>query len=184
MYRASIPLLAALLTVGCQMAGKNDRERPAAPAKESVPVVNQSDPGVPPPPHMDLDAPPPAGDTTVQGAVRRALEYCDALATRRFGDAYSLWSDSGRASGMSLDQFTAKFADTNVSDCQLGDVGPPEGAAGSIYVEVPAVMRGSDATGQPMRIEGSIVLRRVNDVPGSTGEQRRWHIVRAEFPRR
>jgi len=42
---------------------------------------------VPPPVHLDPDAPPIASDTSAQGAVRRALEYFDALATRRFGDA-------------------------------------------------------------------------------------------------
>ena len=31
------------------------------------------------------------------------------------------------------------------------------------------------ACGRPVRIEGKAVLRRVNDVPGSTEAQRRWH---------
>lgn len=55
-------------------------------------------------------------------------------------------------------------------DVELGEPGPAEGAAGSIYIEVPATVAGS-----PL-LSGAVTLRRVNDVPGSTAEQRRWHV--------
>jgi hypothetical protein len=32
----------------------------------------------------------------------------------------------------------------------------------------------------PERVEAKMILRRVNDVPGSTEAQRRWHIERVE----
>lgn len=191
MMRRQIPILAAfLMTSACQvnqqandnMVVEDTEGGNALPANDAMPSANVVDPNVPPPPHMDPDAPPPAADDTAQGAVRRALEYCDALATRRFGDAYRLWSDSGRASGLTEAEFAAKFADVKVSDCQFGETGPIEGAAGSIYIEVPTTIRGTTKAGRPLRIEGPIILRRVNDVDGSTAEQRRWHIARAEFP--
>lgn len=189
--RRQLPILAAFLMTGaCQvneqandnMIVEDTEGRTALPFNDAMPSANVVDPNIPPPPHMEPDASPPAADNTAQGAVRRALEYCDALATRRFDDAYRLWSDNGRASGLTESEFTSKFADVRVSDCQLGEAGPMEGAAGSIYIEVPTTIRGTTKAGRPLNIEGPIILRRVNDVAGSTAEQRRWHIARAEFP--
>ena len=55
-----------------------------------------------------------------------------------------------------------------------------EGAAGSSYVTVPVVVYGR-APGGAFSRSGSATLRRVNDVPGSTEVQRRWHIERIEL---
>ena len=33
----------------------------------------------------------------------------------------------------------------------------------------------------PRRIEGEVVLKRVNDVPGASAEQLRWHIESTSF---
>lgn len=56
----------------------------------------------------------------------------------------------------------------------------PEGAAGSIYVSVPLTLSGTE-DGRPVRRSGTAVLRRVNDVPGSTEAQRHWHIERIDW---
>lgn len=56
----------------------------------------------------------------------------------------------------------------------FGD-GDLEGAAGSLYYEVPVWMTATTAKG-PVRREGMITLRRVNDVDGATPAQLRWHI--------
>jgi len=55
-----------------------------------------------------------------------------------------------------------------------------EGAAGSSYVEMPVRMYGKLRAGGPFSSLQTVTLRRVNDVPGSTEEQRRWHIYRIE----
>lgn len=57
-------------------------------------------------------------------------------------------------------------------DVEMGEPGAMEGAAGSIYIEIPATVAG------PPALSGTVVLRRVNDVDGSTAEQRRWHVER------
>ena len=44
-------------------------------------------------------------------------------------------------------------------------------------VEVPVQVYGRLADGRPFNMLGPMTLRRVNDVPGSTAEQRRWHIA-------
>jgi hypothetical protein len=59
--------------------------------------------------------------------------------------------------------------------------GEMEGAAGSLYYTSQATITGTDAEGRPIRIEGPVVLRRVNDVPGASEEQLRWHIESADL---
>jgi hypothetical protein len=53
--------------------------------------------------------------------------------------------------------------------------GDMEGAAGSLYYEAPLVVDFGD--GRPSK-RGTIVLRRVNDVPGASDEQLNWRIER------
>ncbi|HST36374.1 MAG TPA: hypothetical protein VLK25_07070, partial [Allosphingosinicella sp.] len=57
--------------------------------------------------------------------------------------------------------------------------GEIEGAAGSLYVGVPVRIYGRRIGGGAFSTRGTITLRRVNDVPGSSAEQRRWHIMRS-----
>ena len=56
--------------------------------------------------------------------------------------------------------------------------GPSEisGAAGSLYVEVPVQTYGKLKDGTPFSSAGTVTMRRSNDVPGATAEQRRWRI--------
>lgn len=136
-----------------------------------------ADPNQPPPPHLDPDAPPIAAETSALGAARRLQEYCDAVATKRYGDAYLYWSEEGRASDMTLKQFADSFAKYRAYGCQIGTPGDTEGAAGSIYVEIPLQVTGVLTKGGGFQLEGPVTLRRVNDVDGSTAEQRRWHIA-------
>jgi len=63
----------------------------------------------------------------------------------------------------------------------IGAPGRAEGAAGSLYVEVPVQVYGRGADGAAIDRRGTAVLRRVNDVPGSTPAQRRWHIERIQI---
>jgi len=62
----------------------------------------------------------------------------------------------------------------------VGAPGRIEGAAGSLFVEVPVVLYGRYATGGEYHASGKAVLRRVNDVPGATAEQLKWRIERIE----
>ena len=58
----------------------------------------------------------------------------------------------------------------------MGEPGPMEGAAGSIFIEVPARV-----VLEPESLAGTVTLRRVNDVPGSTPEERRWRVYRTDL---
>lgn len=66
-------------------------------------------------------------------------------------------------------------------NAQVGAPGEIEGAAGSLFVEVPVVSYARLKTGQEEHRSGKAVLRRVNDVPGSTAEQRAWRIERIDL---
>jgi len=48
--------------------------------------------------------------------------------------------------------------------------GVQEGAAGSLYYSAPVTI-----TDGSRRITGTVTIRRVNDVPGASAEQLRWH---------
>jgi hypothetical protein len=102
--------------------------------------------------------------------------YAALLEQRKFDEAFALW-DPG-AAGITREQFARQFADYKTIDAEVGDVAPPEGAAGSIYDDVQLTLTGDKKDGSPYTVTGPVTLRRVNDVPGSTAEQRRWRIVK------
>jgi hypothetical protein len=54
-----------------------------------------------------------------------------------------------------------------------------ECAAGSSYIEIPFRLYGKLKSGGTFNLVGPITLRRVTVVPGSTDEQRRWHIYQS-----
>jgi hypothetical protein len=64
---------------------------------------------------------------------------------------------------------------------EIGKLGNSEGAAGSIYVTVPVILYGELENGAKFRRSATVVLRRVNDVPGSTQAQRQWHIQQIDL---
>lgn len=54
--------------------------------------------------------------------------------------------------------------------------GTLEGAAGSLYYTSQITITAQNTAGAPVRYEGEVVLRRVNDVPGASADQLHWHI--------
>ncbi|MCF2515937.1 hypothetical protein LVY65_12810 [Sphingomonas sp. G124] len=115
-----------------------------------------------------------------QGAGQVLQRFGGLLEQRKFAEAYGKWSDGGRASGMTEAQFAAGYEKYAEIHSEVGAPGPMEGAAGSAYVDIPFRLYGKLKTGEPFNLVGPVTLRRVNDVPGSTAEQRQWHIYRSE----
>jgi hypothetical protein len=62
----------------------------------------------------------------------------------------------------------------------MGTAGDQESAAGSIYLSVPLTVSG-DIDGKRVDQSATAIMRRVNDVSGSTEAQRRWHIERIDW---
>lgn len=121
---------------------------------------------------------PAAADTTDPTQVIRS--YYDAINRRDFRTAFMLWGDSGRASGKTLEQFEAGFADTDSSQVDVGEAGRVEGAAGSRFVEVPVTIHAWKRDGSAQEFTGSYVVRRAV-VDGATDAQRRWHLYSADI---
>jgi hypothetical protein len=128
-------------------------------------------------------AAPPAGTDprSPEAAVQVLRDYFAALSERRFADARRLWSDGGRASGMSEAEFARSFQAYRTLQGSVGAPGRMEGAAGSSYVDIPATVSGRARDGSSFRRTGTFTLRRANDVTGATPEQLRWRIYKTDL---
>lgn len=123
----------------------------------------------------------PFAPTSGQGAADVVQTYYAHIGQKAYGEAWKLWSDGGRASNQTQEAFAASFGRYAAYDAQIGAPGVIEGAAGSLYVEVPVVTYGRMMNGAELHQSGKATLRRVNDVDGSTAEQRLWRIARIEL---
>lgn len=183
-FRILAPIALMLAAAAC-----DSRQQPAEPGNrtgQSAPAAANDQMAVTPPaPGTDggLDddrtpLPEPKGSidpTSAEGAGQVVQQFAALVEQQRYDEAAKLWSGTeGRKS------FDQAFGEASELHLQIGKPGTPEGAAGSIYVEVPVVIYGK-RDGKPFSRARTAVLRRVNDVPGSTAEQRRWHIERIEL---
>ena len=121
---------------------------------------------------------PVAKAETPQDLVRA---YYKAIDEGDLASAYSAWGQGGVASGKTFAQFKDELAQTKRAVMEI--VGPTneEGAAGSIYATVPVVVRVDLKDGTRHNYTGRYVVKRINDVPGATPEQLRWHIESADL---
>lgn len=120
--------------------------------------------------------PPPRSPDAAANVIRL---YYDAINAHDYSTAYQQWAGAGEASGKSFATFASGFAQTARSVVTIGGPGAIEGAAGSLYINVPVTIGAVRQDGRNERFTGSYTLRRVNDVDGSTVDQRRWHIASA-----
>jgi hypothetical protein len=192
-----VPLLALSLLAGCgsgnqtpatgnasnAVAGEAANDAASAPTDQSDAPLNPPAPGEPGglPDDRTPVSEAPFTETSAQGAANVVQSYYALLEQGKYGEAWKLWSDAGRASGKTEEAFAAGFGGYDEYHANIGAPGRIEGAAGSLYVEVPVQVYGRLKGGAPFNRRGSMTLRRVNDVPGSTAEQRRWHIASESF---
>lgn len=116
---------------------------------------------------------------SAQGAGQVLQRFGALLEERKFAEARMLWSDGGKASGLTAAEFAAAYDKYAEIHSEVGAPGDAEGAAGSIYVEIPFRLYGKLTNGKPFNLIGPVTLRRVNDVDGSTAAQREWHIAQS-----
>ena len=110
---------------------------------------------------------------SAQGAGQVLQSYFALSEQGKFAEANKLWSEGGTKLDL------AKYKEVHAN---IGGPGDMEGAAGFSYVDYPVQMYGRTRDGKEFNLRGTMTLRRVNDVPGSTDEQRKWRIYKAEFP--
>lgn len=111
------------------------------------------------------------------GAARNLVDrYFRLLWEGNQTEARALWPEQGN-----LKELESRMGSLKLLEVDVGEPGKPEGAAGSIFVEIPLALRGQSPDGTDVDLVGSVTLRRVNNVPGSTEAQRSWHIFRADL---
>ena len=109
----------------------------------------------------------PIDPRSVEAAGQVVQTYGALVEAGRHSEASRLWADPAAAAAF------ARWLKPGDTHMEIGELGPAEGAAGSVYTSIPVVFYGTG-----YRRPAHVLLRRVNDVPGSTEAQRRWHIVR------
>lgn len=124
----------------------------------------------------DPASPPPPRQASIEAAVAVVRAYYAAVEARDYRTAYRLWHGP-----YTLAQVQAGYADT--AHVTVTPIPPFEadGGAGSIYAEIRVRVDALLKSGRRQHFAGSFTLRRVNDVDGSTAEQRRWHIIGAKL---
>lgn len=126
---------------------------------------------------MATPASTPPAASSAQEAASAVRAYYDAIGAGDFNRAYAAWSDGGRSSGRTPEQFASAFQDTRVIRVSIGAPGRVEGAAGSRYVEVPVTVTSRGADGRELRQAGSFAMRS----SGVEGAVPGWHIVSADL---
>lgn len=128
-------------------------------------------------PHAEAPADAAIDPESPRGAKRVAETYFSFLEQRRAEQAYALWTGMGAGSGMDMERFAGGFDAYSDYRAEVGEPGRIEGAAGSLYIDIPVEISGRMAAdNSEFSRQGVITLKRSNDVPGATEEQRQWRI--------
>ena len=174
----TLPLMLLAALAACQPAPETTPEGEAS-ATGTAPSDSASVPapsGTPPapdasatpttPPRFEPPVLTPDAEKGEKGARNVLLSWGAAMENRDFAAASALFGGGRRDTNdySGYREITVGFGD--------GDV---EGGAGSLYYQVPVWLTATGPKG-PVRREGTITLRRVNDVDGATPAQLRWHI--------
>ena len=168
--------LALLLAGACSQEAAPPPTNEAVPANEEASEAPLNPPAPGQPGGLPDDRTPiaegPIDPKSAQGAGQILQRYFAFVESGNSAEANKLWSEG--AAKLDLSPYKEVHAN-------IGAPGELEGAAGSIYVDIPVQLYGRTIAGKEFNALGSMTLRRVNDVPGSTAEQREWHITRSEF---
>jgi hypothetical protein len=171
--------LAILALAGCgradQRAGSSNQVQEAAVANGARSTVPA--PGTGPDARTPLAPAKRTIDPKSPEAARELVRRFGALIEKGdWSEAQKLWGNADAASDLAsmLKRFRHLYLESGIA-------AEPEGTAGSIYVTVPVTFYETDFGNHSFRRSADMLLRRVNDVPGSTDAQRRWHIERIEW---
>jgi hypothetical protein len=154
MTRAALPLAAALALAGCEAS---EEQAPESPAASEAPEAAD------------------ASALASRDCVDVVQFYLEALGGRDWARAALVWNDPA----VDAARLEAVFA--GYEEPQVEWTEPfVEGAAGSSYCTVAGKLTDAGDPAKPLR-EGTLLLRRVNDVPGATPDQLRWTLQSSTF---
>ena len=192
-YRTKTAVAAALALMLAGCGGKSERSvqnnSAAAPAAGDDTTVTTVPEDESPPPAANASdsatepsAVVPDGQAVSPSAAAAVVQrYYAAIDRGDFRTAFALWGNDGADSHQSFADFKRGFAATAKTSVKTGKPANGEGAAGSIYIDVPVTVHATLKDGTHQRFTGHYTLRRANDVPGSTAAERRWHLSSAEL---
>lgn len=119
---------------------------------------------------------------SAQGAANVVQTYYALLEQGKYRQAWALWDDGGRASGMTAAAFATSFAGYSEYHANIGAPGKVDAGAGQRYVTVPVQVYGRLKRGAtPVYMLGSVTLHRAADIDGATAAQKSWHIRSADI---
>ncbi|MEW9856034.1 hypothetical protein [Novosphingobium sp. M1R2S20] len=167
----------SLCVTGCESApDERQPDRGASVGADATASASPKPPSLDPPDTENdastlTNALSPEAAKGEQGARAVLAVWTQALENRNFARAWEQFHNPPAA----RDAYVAwwqryRTLDVTVEDARV------EGAAGSLYYAAPTTITGTTTSGEPFRLEGQVILRRVNDVPGATAAQLRWHI--------
>ncbi len=153
MTRAALPFAAALALAGCDAADDQAPAASEATASEAADIATLAS----------------------RDCVEVVQSYLEAIGGRDWARAALVWNDPA----VDAARLEAVFAD--YKEPQVEWTEPfVEGAAGSSYCTVAGRLTDAGDPAKPLR-EGTLLLRRVNDVPGATPDQLRWTLQSSTF---
>ncbi|OCC23820.1 hypothetical protein MB02_08265 [Croceicoccus estronivorus] len=157
-----------VLLLSLAACGKQQEHAFDATAADASPVSVSASGGMVSPvaPAGMSDAPDYAALEQVDDPARVVRFLSSALYDGRWDDAARAWGE-----GEDAQTLRARFDGEDPVMLIVGE-GTSEGAAGSIYYSAPYVI---NRAGHPEE-KGTIVLRRVNDVPGASQASLHWHV--------
>lgn len=177
MLRRGLIVILALFATGC---GESESETPApANRAEPEPAARQASPGPLPSPVAETSAPPQEAARRESGAEDAAAALRRYYALIEAGDYDAAWAlrwHGAADDAESKAAFARQYSGYSQYRVQVGEASLPSGAAGSLYVEVPVQIQGRTKEGEPFASVGTVTMRRVNDVPGATAEQKNWRV--------
>ena len=160
MKRAALAL--SLLLAGCGVGGE--------PAPEASETAAQT--------LGEGKLPPQAADfpELVSKDCATVVEfYLEALSSHEYPGAALVWDDPV------VDAARLQAVFGGYKEAQIEWTDPfVEGAAGSLYCTVSGKLTDAGDPAKPLR-EGTLLLRRANDVPGATPDQLRWTLQSSTF---
>ena len=123
----------------------------------------------------------PSPEEDVQGAAIIVQAYYGLIGTGKYRQAWALWDNEGKASGLSPQAFAASFSRYSEYHANVGAPGAIDAGAGQRYVTVPVQAYGKMKDGTPFNQLGSVTLHRVGEIDGATAEQKQWRIRSADL---
>lgn len=175
MLRPGLIVILALCAAGC---GDSETAAPVNRA-EPEPAARQASPGPLPSPAAETSPPPEEAAGRENGAEDAAAALRRYYALIEAGDYDAAWAlrwHGAADDAESKAAFAKQYSGYSQYRVQVGEASPPSGAAGSLYVEIPVQIQGRTNEGEPFASVGTVTMRRVNDVPGATAEQKSWRV--------